>query len=46
MKVTLTILIEEELKKEFKKTCIENDESMKDVIIEYIINYTGVVLSG
>ena len=41
MTVTLTIDIKKSLKKDFKKTCLENDESMKDVIIEFIIDYTG-----
>ena len=41
MTVTLTIDIDKELKKDFKKICLENDETMKEVLIEYIIDYTG-----
>ena len=38
-KVTLTILIEKSLKKRFKRTVYDNDDTVKKVVTEAIINY-------
>ena len=36
---TLTFKIDEELKKEFKKICLEKDVTLTDVLTEFIQEY-------
>ena len=37
--VTLTILVEKRLKKRFKKTALDNDDTLKSVITDAIMDY-------
>ncbi len=36
---TITLRIEEDLKKDFKRVCLENDVTQSEIIIEWIEQY-------
>ncbi|MDY2801248.1 MAG: hypothetical protein SOV59_08330 [Fusobacterium mortiferum] len=36
---TITLRIEEDLKKDFKRVCLENDVTQSEIIIKWIENY-------